>query len=562
VEYFIGIILIVITLFIIVLILRKRVYDQVDRLEMWKMDIMNRNTAAELARVKGLNLSGETQEKFEAWKAHWEHIVTQDLPDVEELLFEAEDAADRYRFPTAKKVLQKIEHVLGTIEDDIERMINELHELLKTEETSRKEIEALLPDMASLRKYLTTNKHRFGNAYQRFTESVDALAKDLDTYHTLVEEGNYLEASERVDQIKEALAKLNEQVEEFPDLLRTCTEILPQQLKELADGLQEMIEDGYRIQEMKLEEEVENYQKRLEDCVQSLEKGTVSEVKVIIKEIDERITDIYDLLEKEAIAKNYIETQWSNYQENLKTLKEQFTETKAEVDMLRKAYYFEDDNMERYLMLDKSITKLDKQFDEFSEGLENESLSYTELRDSLQNGFVELEELAAEHETFKVEVHNLRKEELEAKEKLHVMREQLLDLHRQLRKSNIPGVPNYIWDIMENASNLNERVIQSLKKQPLDMGEVQHALSEAAASVERAVEQTEIMLDQAYLTEQVIQYANRYRSRYPLLAAKLSESEKLFRSYEYELSLERAAEAVEEIEPGALKLIENNQKVL
>lgn len=94
------------------------------------------------------------------------------------------------------------------------------------------------------------------------------------------------------------------------------------------------------------------------------------------------------------------------------------------------------------------------------------------------------------------------------------------------------------------------------------MGEVHHVLSEAASSVERAVEQTEIMLDQAYLTEQVIQYANRYRSRYPLLAAKLSESERLFRSYEYELSLERAAEAVEEIEPGALKLIENNQKVL
>src|SRR5699024_10737615 len=170
---------------------------------MWKMDIMNRNTAAALARVKGLNLSGETQDKFEAWKEHWEHIGTQDLPDVEEILYEAEDAAERYRCPTAKKVIQQLEHVVGTRDDDIERRINELNELLRSEESSRKEIEALLPEMASLRKYLTTNKHRFGNAYQRFTESVDALAKDLDTYHTLVEDGNYLEASERVDQIKE-----------------------------------------------------------------------------------------------------------------------------------------------------------------------------------------------------------------------------------------------------------------------------------------------------------------------------------------------------------------------
>src|SRR5690625_3157399 len=125
--------------------------------------------------------------------------------------------------------------------------------------------------------------------------------------------------------------------------------------------------------------------------------------------------------------------------------------------MLRKAYYIEDDNMERYLTLNNSIAKLDKQFDEFSEGLDSESISYTELRDSLQNGFMELEELAAEHETFKVEVHNLRKEELEAKEKLHVMREQLLDLHRQLRKSNIPGVPYYIWRSEEHTSELQSR---------------------------------------------------------------------------------------------------------
>src|SRR5690625_4924095 len=115
---------------------------------------------------------------------------------------------------------------------------------------------------------------------------------------------------------------------------------------------------------------------------------------------------------------------------------------------------------------------------------------------------------------------------------------------------------------MESATMRNNAVIKALEKQPLDIGEVQQAITDAEAAIENAVEQTEIMLDQAYLTEQVIQYANRYRSRYPLLAAKLSESERLFRSYEYELSLERAAEAVEEIEPGALKLIENNQKVL
>ncbi|WP_010099199.1 septation ring formation regulator EzrA, partial [Ornithinibacillus scapharcae] len=50
-----------------------------------------------------------------------------------------------------------------------------------------------------------------------------------------------------------------------------------------------------------------------------------------------------------------------------------------------------------------------------------------------------------------------------------------------------------------------------------------------------------------------------YRSKFPLLAARLAEAEGLFRSYNYEVALEQAASALEEVEPGALKRIEENQ---
>src|SRR5690625_7128853 len=132
----IGLILVVITLLIIGLILRKRVYDNVDRQEVWKLDIMNRNTASEIARSKDLNLSGETLEKFESWKDRWENILTKELPNIEELLYEAEEAGDRYRFLSAKKVVHKVDETLHEIEEDIEKMLAELEELLESERTS------------------------------------------------------------------------------------------------------------------------------------------------------------------------------------------------------------------------------------------------------------------------------------------------------------------------------------------------------------------------------------------------------------------------------------------
>lgn len=561
-AYIIGIVLVIITLIIVGLILRKRIYDVVDRQESWKMDIMNRNIASELSRIKNLNLSGETQEKFESWKGHWEYIVTKQLPDIEEYLFDAEEAADRYRFPTAKKTLRKVEQTLQSIEKDIEQMLLELDELMKSEETSRKEIEGLEPEIKSLRKKLSQTRYQYGKAEARFDVELDGVEDSLQKYHELTGAGDYLEAQQLVDNLKIQLEKLQVEMEEFPQLYKNCKLSLPSQLDDLISGIKGMKDDGYRIEHLGLEREIRGYQQRLLDCVISVEKGEVTVAKDTINEVEERIKDMYQLLENEAIAKNYIETLMPTYREKIGDLDSTFRETKTEVELLKQTYYFEDSDMEKYLTLEKTIALLKKQLDEIAVNLEDHDISHLQIREQLEANLEQVELLTDEHENFIKLIHNLRKDELEAKEKLDDMKNQVYNTIRRLKKSNIPGVPNFIWDLLETTSKKNDKVLKALETKPLDMAAVQHELTEANKSVEHAAGQTDLILEQAYLTEQVIQYANRYRSRYPLLAAKLAESERLFRSFEYELSLEHAAKAIEEVEPGALKRIEKYQEVV
>ncbi|PAV30140.1 septation ring formation regulator EzrA [Virgibacillus profundi] len=561
-AYTIGIILVIIALIIIGLILRKRVYDVVDKYEAWKMDIMGRNIASQLGRIKALNLSGETQVKFETWKERWEFIVTKELPDIEEYLFDAEEAADRYRFSKAKKTLNKVEQVLQSIENDIEKMLQELDQLMESEETSRKEIEELQPAIKSLRKQVSQNRYQYGKAEYHFDVVIDEHEEKLSKYHELTEAGDYSEAKELVDTLKDDIEELESQIQRFPEIFRLCKHDLPAQLDNLYSGLTGMKEDGYRVEHLSFEKEIRTYQERLLDTVSTLESGDMSNVEEVITDIEERIKEMYQLLEKEAIAKSYLETKVPMYQENLYDLSNTFYHTKEEVEKLKQAYYFEDSDMERYLSLEKTITNLKTKLEELSYEMENEDTAHSELREQVELGFQQIEDLQQKHEEFTKRIHNLRKDELEAKDKLIEMRDQLQDVNRKLKKSNIPGVPNFIWSLMETASNKNTHVIKALEKTPLDMGEVQQALNTAKNAVDQAIEKTDMMLEQAYLTEQVIQYANRYRSKYPILAAKLSESERLFRVYEYELSLEQAAKAIEEIEPGALKRIEEYQEAV
>src|SRR5690625_4975185 len=263
-ELIIGIILCVITLLIIGLILRKRVYDAVDRQEIWKMDIMNRNTASQLARMKGLNLSGEAQEKFESWKDKWEYIVTKELPDIEDYLFEAEELADRYRFPSAHKILRKIDEALASIETRIEKMLKELDELLLIEKESQEKIESLAPILDKLRKNILHNRFKFGRAVTYFESEISQLKEKFNQYDEFIQSGDYLKAKELVDQLETDLDLLEEETYKVPEILKMCSSNIPNQLEDLSAGMQEMKEEGYRIEHLTFEQDIEQYEIRLQ----------------------------------------------------------------------------------------------------------------------------------------------------------------------------------------------------------------------------------------------------------------------------------------------------------
>ncbi|GGN48761.1 septation ring formation regulator EzrA [Oceanobacillus indicireducens] len=561
-ELFIGIILAIIVLIVIGLILRKRVYDQVDRLEAWKLDIMARNVAGELSKIKNLTLSGETQEKFEAWKERWDYIVGKELADIEEHLLDAEDAADKFRISKAKKVLKETEEILQSIEGSIDNILSELEELLESEKSSRMEVEEVEPAIRELRRQISQNRYQYAKADRYFDAELDKLEAALENFHEESAAGNYMEAKRIVDELKVELKELDEKIHAFPEVYKKAKHELSSQLDQLLSGMKEMKQDGFYIEHLDFEKEIRTYQQRIIDVMTTLEEGNLEEGTKVLDEMEERISEMYELLEEEALAKNYLDQNVPSYKEAIMTLHTSFTETKAEVEELKKAYYVEDEELEKFLAVDKKTQALNNELTEVLAGLEANDVAHSELRGRVEAALGQIDDLKEKHDTFKEAIQTLRKDELLAKDKLAEMYGQIKELHRRLRKSNIPGVPTFIWTSLEETQQRNKKVLEALEQHPLDTGAVHRSLLEAESAIEQAKEKIDMMLDQAYLTERVIQYANRYRSKNPMLAAELVEAERLFRAYEYELALEKAAKAIEQVEPGALKRIEETQLVV
>lgn len=560
-EYVIGIILAIIALIIIGLILRKRLYDAVDYYESWKLDIMNRNIANELAKVKQLTLQGETKEKFKQWKTEWDNILTKDLANVEELLYDTEYAADRYFFRTAKQNIAKMETILTEAEQKIENMLNELEDLLKTEEKNRSDMEKVGPRLEELRKQLAANRYIYKRAEVRLEVAFDELDEALHTYSTYMDEGNYHQATEMMQEVKERLDQLEAEMDSFPVIYKRCKDELPAKLDELTKGIKEMRSEGFHLDHLNLTQDISKYQSRLLEALTSLEKTGVHEAEKVADEIDERIDEMYDILETEALAKNYVNSKLPNFEQSVKKLSEQFVKTQEEVDTLKETYFFEDVNLENFMSLEKEVMQIEKLLKEMLVKVETETYAHSKLRQELEEAFDKLDTLRLDHDTFVEKIQNMRKDEIEVRNELEKMNDKLFRVTRRLRNSNIPEVPTHIWNLIDEAGKKNDFVLEALEESPLDIGKIQTLLQEAKEAVETSVEHTNTMLEQAMLTERVIQYANRYRSSNPILASKLKEAESLFRKAQYEAALETAARAVEEVEPGALKKIEKIQEM-
>ncbi len=440
-RYVIGGILVLIALIIVGLIWRKKVYDEVDRLEGWKMDIMHRNVSDELSRVKALNLSGETQERFESWRNRWDEILTKELPDLEEDLFDAEEAADRYRLTKVRKVLNHTEQKLQSTEEDISKMLEELEMLLDSEKSSRMEIEAIGPELKELKRTLLHSRHQYGKAAEVFEQRMKELEADLEEYEELVTQGNYLEASELVKTIREKLEMLNEEVNLFPDRFKKTNKELPEHLDELLSGIKEMDEEGYRVQYLGFQTEIENYKEQLSANAEQLEKGNQEGVQDLIEEIEPRIQEMYQTLEKEALAHSYVDQQHPSLKSLLEELESVMEATNNELEDLQMTYQMEGEDAEVHRNIVQKMTQLKKKYLSFERKLSDNQTSYTVLREDLDGMMSELEDLKGSHQLFSERIQNLRSDELEAKSKLSEMEQLINDTDRRLKRSNLPGIP-------------------------------------------------------------------------------------------------------------------------
>ncbi|MCP1160101.1 septation ring formation regulator EzrA [Bacillus infantis] len=555
-EYIIGGIVVAIALFLTGYLMKKKYYKEIDRLEGWKMDITDRPVLDEMSKVKQLNMTGQTEELFERWRNEWDDIVTGQLPGVEELLFDAEEYIDRYRFKKAKEVQQAIEESLAGIEDKIKSLLAEINELVGSEEKNRTEIDGLKDLYRECKKALLAHRHTYGKAEAILGVQLDEAFAKFQDFEDRTANGDYLQAREIVLTIQAQLDSIQKKMEAIPDLLVDAGSNIPSQLLEVREGFREMEQQGYILEHVEVDKETESLEKEAAEYLAMIERAETGEAHEGLEDIKQRIDALYDLLEKEVYARRFIQSHDEKVRTELYNAKDANFMLKKELGIVQQSYHLKEKDEETHSLLETKLTKLFKRFEILEHKISNQSSAHSVLGEELEYIKNELEALSEEQVHFAEKLQALRKDELSAREKVKEISKKLSETIRLVSKSNIPGLSQNYRYLMEDTKESIQNVIDKLDEKPLDIPAVQQYLEIAVMTVDKAADSTAEMIETVQLAEKVIQYGNRYRSKYPSIAKALREAEDSFRNYNYKEALEQAASSIEEIEPGALKRIE------
>ncbi|MBY0222341.1 septation ring formation regulator EzrA [Mammaliicoccus sciuri] len=555
-KYFIIPLIIVIVLTVIAFLFRRKHIQEIGRLEQEKLQIQHKPIFEEMTKVKQLNMTGQTEEMFERWRSTWTEVVDDRIPKVDSLLFDVEDHVDRFHFKKATETEKHIQEILSQCEKEMHAILEELNELIGSEEKNRIEMETIKEQHYAARKAILAHQHSYGPAVEPLEKEWESFNPRFDEYDALIANGNYLQAREIVISLASKGDRLSHIIHEIPSLLTELQSKIPAALRELRIGILEMEEQAYYLGHLNLTSQFDEIEQRLTELRQQLVELQVKEVGQEVSELHDRIDSFYDVLEEEVSSRHYVEDRWEAVLDLFEELQGTIQDTIREVNFVQQSYRLDEKEAQVPQNAMKKLNALAKRIEVFIERQDNHVSAYSGLQTELQEIAEELDLLAEEQERFTNRIKNLRIDENQVRSRLLALSQQLQAADRNLHRANIPGIPDEMEIQLEEADEQIFLVKQSLEDVPLNMALVESYIQKATTVVDDVCKKAEDLIENAMLVERIIQYGNRYRASHPEVHQKLVQAEDSFMQFRYMKALEEAATAVEDVEPGAMKKIQ------
>lgn len=551
--YAFAIVLIVTVLSVIQYISRLRFKKELERLDVEKNQVIDGNIMTELSKVESLISNGAIKEKYIIWKKEIEELKENIDGSMNDMIIEADFLVEQKKYRDYIKKRTVIEIKLYEINECKKKMLSEMKEITLSEERNRVTITDLKTSFRDIVHTFESTKMDFEPIDKVVELEIETIEKRLLDFERMMEDKDYIEANKLVAVLDIMIKHLKTIVEEIPGALIMATNVIPRRLSELKSEHKNMLLHGYQLDYLNVEYNISQIEKKVKDIMARIRVLNLEEVLFELKVMLEYTDNTFNDFEKEKQARKNFEDSINVFKSKADKINSYMNKLFGKVIDTKYNYKLSEKQLNSLNILSEKLLMLEEDFNKLCDTTKTYSFPYSRLSKELELLILKLSEVEDKIEEYVQSIGSMQDDERRAREQLRDMASLLDNSKLKIREYKLPIIPNNYFIQLEEATDAVREVVKELEQKPINI-EVLNTRVDTARDLSFKVYNTSnTLIKTCILSENVLVYANRYRSKKPFIDDNLVNAESLFLKGEYKRSLDLTLSTIDTIEPGIQK---------
>ena len=277
----------------------------------------------------------------------------------------------------------------------------------------------------------------------------------------------------------------------------------------------------------------------------------VSNATKLNEQAREEVNALYEIFTREIEAHKVVEKLIKNLPSYLAHTKENNQQLQKEIERLSQTFLLSDTEPSHVKELQAELSAQEDVVLNAVEDSSETKQAYSVVQEELEAIQERLKEIEDEQISLGEALAEIEKDYANARQKVNIYANKLHTIKRYMEKRNLPGIPDSFLEIFFSTSNNIEELVKELEATRVNIESVNRWLEILGNDMEQLEEETYRIVQDATLTEQLLQYSNRYRSFDDNVQAAFNKSLYVFEhDYDYAQSLEIISKALDLVEPG------------
>ena len=535
----------------IAIYVRKRNESKLAILEEKKEELYNLPVNDEVEAVKNMHLIGQSQVTFREWNQKWVDLSLNSFADIENNLFEAEGYNNSFRFFKASHQIDQIESQITLIEEDIAAIRNALADLEKQESKNSGRVLHTLDLFEELQHRVADHSEEYGQGLSEIEKQLENIQSEFSQFVTLNSSGDPVEAAVILDNAENHILALTHIVDRIPAIAATLSKELPDQLEDLEDGYRKLLDANYHFVETDIEARFHLLYEAFKKNQENIRQLELDNAEYENGQAQEEINALYDIFTREIAAQKVVENLLATLPTYLQHMKENNTLLGEDIARLSKTYLLPETAASHVRRIQTELESFEAAIVEVTSNQEEPTQAYSVLEENLEDLQTQLKDIEDEQISVSERLTQIEKDDINARQKANVYVNRLHTIKRYMEKRNLPGIPQTFLKLFFTASNNTEDLMVELEQKMINIESVTRVLEIATNDMEALETETYNIVQYATLTEQLLQYSNRYRSFDERIQEAFNEALDIFeKEFDYHASFDKISQALEVAEPG------------